>query len=62
MNFGPTSLPRDPELEREKAAARQDKIDAIREQSASLTDRLMRLFGARSSLFGGSSKPPIIGF
>ena len=62
MNFGSSTPPRDLELEREKAAARQDKVDSIREQSATLTDQLMRLFGARASLFGGSSKPPIIGF
>lgn len=53
----------DPELEREKAAAKRDKIDSIRDQVSYLTEQLIRSYGAKTALggTGGASKPPILG-
>lgn len=61
MNIKPP--PPDPELERQKAAARADKISSIQDQVGALTDQLIRSFGSRSALMGSSvAKPPILGF
>lgn len=61
MNFGPKLKP-DPQLEAEKTAARNEKIDAVRGRVSSMTDQLVRTYGARQALFGRSSRPPILGF
>lgn len=61
MNLSPKIEP-DPTLVAEQAAAKNEKIDAIRNRVSSLTDTLVRTFGARSSLLGANlTKPPIAG-
>lgn len=67
MDFGPKPAPVDPELEREKAASRADKISSIRDDVSSFTDQLIRQFGAKLALGkttgpGATGKlPPILG-
>lgn len=61
MNFGSKPKP-DPELEAEKLAAKNEKIDAIRQRVSSMTELLVRTYGAKQALLGGSGKPPILGF
>lgn len=68
MNFD-TTPPPDPELEREKAAARKDKIDAIRDQVSYLTEQLVKSYGSKAALTGGGgssgggmTRPPILSF
>ena len=60
--FGGGRSKPDPELEREKAAAREEKINAIRDRVSALTDQLVRVYGARSALFGSGTRPPLTGF
>lgn len=54
----------DPELERQQAAARQDKISAIQDSVSGATDALVRLYGSKSAMAGtsGSMKAPILGW
>lgn len=63
MNFGSTTSVRaDPQLEAERVAAKNEKVEAIRSRVSSLTDQLVRTYGARQALLGGSTRPPILGF
>lgn len=61
MNFGSKQTV-DPELEAEQKAARNEKVDAIRGRVSSLTDALVRAYGARTALLGGARRAPILGF
>ena len=45
----------DPELERQKAAAAQEKVNTIQERLTGDTDSSLRRYGARAALAGTSS-------
>lgn len=45
----------DPELERQKAAAAQEKVNTIQERLTGDTDASLRRYGARAALAGTSS-------
>lgn len=49
----------DPELQRQQAAAQQEKINAIQDRLGTETDQALRYFGARRALSGasGSTSP-----
>ena len=51
---------KDPELEAERERARMEKRQAIGEKLGTQTQQLARLYGARRSLAGGSSRPGIM--
>jgi hypothetical protein len=48
------SPPPDPELERQKAAAAQEKVNTIQERLTGDTDASLRRYGARAALAGAS--------
>ncbi len=50
------SPPPDPELERQKAAAAQEKVNTIQERLTGDTDASLRRYGARAAL-AGTSQP-----
>ncbi|EHK77698.1 hypothetical protein SM0020_12260 [Sinorhizobium meliloti CCNWSX0020] len=47
----------DPELQRQQAAAQQEKINAIQDRLGTETDQALRYFGARSALSGATRSP-----
>lgn len=54
-------IEKDPELEAQERAARNDKIDAIRERVSSKTTQAMRLFGSRWAMSGSKGIPLMAG-
>jgi hypothetical protein len=52
----------DPELEAQKAASKQQKLDSIREGVTRDTEELIRQFGSRTALAGGTMKAPVLGY
>lgn len=55
------NIEKDPELEAQERAARNDKIDAIRERVSSKTTQAMRLFGSRWAMSGANGVPLLMG-
>lgn len=53
----------DPELQRQQAAAQQEKINTIQERLGTETDQALRYFGARRALSGAGSsgRSPLVG-
>lgn len=51
--------PPDPELQRQQAAAAQEKINTIQDRLSTTTDQALRYYGARRSLSGASTSPLI---
>jgi len=51
----------DPEVKRQRQAARADKQESIQDRVSSLTDALVRQFGARNALAGTSLGSPLSG-
>lgn len=47
-------LPQDPELDRQKAAAAQEKVNTIQDRLSTETDQALRYFGTRRALSGKS--------
>lgn len=52
----------DPELENQKAISKQQKLDAIREGVTKDTEDLIRQFGNKAALSGGTMKAPVLGY
>lgn len=52
----------DPELENQKAISKQQRLDAIREGVTKDTEDLIRQFGSRAALSGGTMKAPVLGY
>ncbi len=52
----------DPELEAQKGIAKQQKLDAIREGVTKDTEDMIRQFGSRAALSGGTMKAPVLGY
>lgn len=48
-------IEKDPELERQKVAAEQEKVNAIQERLSTQTDQSLRVYGARRALSGAGS-------
>lgn len=54
-------MPDNTQLQQEQAAARTDKQNAIQDRVSSVTDALVRLYGARSALAGTNGRAPLLG-
>ncbi len=52
----------DPELENQKAVSKAQKLDAIRDNVTRDTEDLIRQFGSKAALSGGTMKAPVLGF
>lgn len=50
----------DPELQRQQAAAAQEKVNSIQSRLSTETDQSLRYFGARRALSGASGGSPLI--
>jgi hypothetical protein len=51
----------DPELQRQQAAAAQEKINTIQDRLSTQTDQSLRYFGARRAVSGvSSSSSPLV--
>lgn len=55
-------IPQDPQLAVQQQAAERDKMLEIQKRVGTETDDLVRLFGARSAMAGGTMKAPVLGF
>lgn len=53
----PKAQKEDPELQRQQAAAAQEKINTIQDRLSTQTDQSLRYFGARRALSGVSTSP-----
>lgn len=52
----------DPDLEKQKADAERDRLDAVQKSVTRDTEQLLRQFGSRAALSGGTMRAPILGF
>jgi hypothetical protein len=50
----------DPELQRQQAAAAQEKINTIQDRLSTQTDQALRYFGSRNAMAGTSMSSPLV--
>jgi hypothetical protein len=53
----PKAQKEDPELQRQQAAAAQEKINTIQDRLSTQTDQSLRMYGARRALSGVGTSP-----
>lgn len=51
----------DPQVRQEQQRAEKERAAAVRDDLSAQTDYLVKLFGTRSALSGGSMKAPLFG-
>ncbi|MDQ0132657.1 hypothetical protein J2T08_000558 [Neorhizobium galegae] len=60
MKVKTPKLEPDPELERQKAAAAQEKVNTIQDRLSTETDQALRYFGTRRALAGTSGRTGVM--